>query len=507
MSAGGRTNKAIKNIVFNVINQIITLVLSFISRWVFIKGFGIGYLGLNGLFSDILSLLSMADLGFNTAMVFSFYKPLADNDHKHISALIGFYKRIYFIIAFAISVIGIALIPFLPLIVKLEYEVPYLTLYYLLSLSSVVSSYLCIYKTSILTADQKGYKVTKITIITNFLKTIIQVVSIVLFKNYILYLAIGTVVTIFNNIIASRLAQKEYPYINDNNELPKNEKKQILHNISSVFLYKISSVLLNATDNIIISIIIGTVFVGLYSNYFIIQTKITALFSLFFTSMIASIGNLIVTENKDKRFEIFKCEQSMSYIFSGIVCSCYVLLADDFVKLWIGSEFQLDFHTTCAIGLNLYLSCVLQPLWSYREATGLYRKTKWVMFICAIENIILSIFLGKTIGITGVIFASAISRISTYVWYEPKILFYEYFGIKPKKYYFSILSNTFLIILIILLLYFLLSWFKINNWFNLIIKSAIIGSITTIIMIIIYHKSEGFAILKERVILLLKQKL
>lgn len=506
MAKNGRTEKAIKNITFNISNQIVTLLLSLISRSVFIKGFGLGYLGINGLFADILSLLSMADLGFNTAMVFSFYKPLAENDQRKISALIGFYKKIYTVIALAISVIGVMIIPFLPKLIKLDYEVPHLTIYYLFSLSSVVASYLCVYKTSILTADQKGYKVTSITMITNLAKTIIQIISILLFRNYILYLAIGTVVTISNNIIASRLAQKEYPYIIEKNDISAEEKKDIFKNISSVFTYKVSSVLLNATDNLLISTIVGTTFVGMYSNYLVLQIKITTLFSLVFTSLTASIGNLIVTENKNKRVEIFQCEQSISFIFSGIVIPCYILLADDFIKVWLGENLMLGFTTTCVIGLNMYLGCVLQPLWSYREATGLYRKTKWIMMICAVENIVLSIVLGIKIGLIGIILASAISRITTYVWYEPMVLFKEYFGISTRKYYIKMLLNTLLIILMVAVLTVFLSRFEVNGWLQWIIKAFVTGLVGTIVMILIYHKSKGYIIFKNKILSFIKRK-
>ena len=494
----GRTEKAMKNIAFNVSNQIITLILALISRRVFIKGFGIEFLGINGLFSDILSLLSMADLGFNTAMVFSFYKPLAENDNNKIAALIGFYKKIYTIIALLIALIGVAMIPFLPKLVKLDYEVPHLSLYYVLSLSSVVASYLFVYKTSILTADQKGYKITRITIITNFAKTIIQIISILLFRNYILYLVIGIVIAISNNIIASHVSQKEYPFINQKNNITEEEKRSIFQNIGSVFVYKVSSVLINATDNLIISTIVGTVFVGLYSNYLVLQKSITTVFSLVFSSMIASIGNLIVTEKNKKRLEIFQCEHSICCMISGFVIPCYVLLADDFIKVWLGKDFQFSFLTTCAIGLNMYLSCVLQPLWSYREATGLYRRTKWIMLICAVENVILSILLGLKIGVTGIILASAISRISTYVLYEPNILFKEYFGQTPKNYYINLLLNFVLIIGVTAVLFWVFTWFEVSNWITWLIKAVIIGIISIIIMLLVYHKSNGYCILKEK---------
>lgn len=495
----GRTKRVIENISYNIINQIITIILSFVSRTVFIWGIGIGYLGINGLFSDILSLLSMADLGFNTAMTYSFYKPLVKKDYLKITQLTNFYKKVYNIIAIVITVLGICLVPFLPKLINLDYDIPNLTIYYLLSLLSVVVSYLCIYKTTILTADQRGFVITKITIITNTLKTVFQIISILIWKNYIIYLMIGTLVAIINNLYASHIASKEYPFIkNDSEPISKLEKENIINNLKSVFLYKVSSVLLNATDNILISILLGTVMVGYYSNYLLLQTKITTIISLVFTSMTASIGHLIVTEGKEKRYEIFQCQQSISFFICGIIIPCYVLLVDEFINLWLGNNYELGFIVSCAIGLNMYLGCVLQPLWSYREATGLYRRTKWIMVICAVINLLLSAILGKIFGIFGIIVASGIARVSTYVWYEPHILFREYFGVHEKVYYSQLFRNMFLIIFMVLIGKVISDYFWINSFFKWIQKAIVIGISAVVIAFFIYGRNKGIVIFKKK---------
>lgn len=501
----GRTEKAIKNISYNIVNQLITIVLSFVSRTVFIWGFGVQYLGINGLFGDILSLLSMADLGFNTAMTYSYYKPLADNDYNKISELTAFYKKVYNIIALAITLIGLSLIPFLPKLVNLDTPIENLNLYYVLSLSSVVVSYLCVYKTTVLSADQKGFVIAKVNMFTNILKTVIQIVSIVIWKNYIVFLLIGTVIAIGNNIYASYIATKYYPYINKQKKsISKEEKHNIINNLGSVFLYKVSSVLLNATDNIIISVVIGTAMVGYYSNYLLLQTKITSIISLIFTSMTASIGNLIALENEKKQYEIFHCEQSLSFIICGIVVPCYILLVNDFINIWLGDEFKLDLLIVLAIGFNMYLTCVLQPLWSYREATGLYKRTKWIMVICAILNIILSFTLGYLYGLFGIIFASALSRILTYVWFEPYLLFKEYFSKSALKYYIDLIINIILIILIITIGFKVCSFIKVTSFAMWFIKAIVIGLISTSVVLIMYYKSEGVQILKNRILSFLR---
>ena len=207
-----RIKNSARNMLSGFAYQFISLVLSFVSRTVFVHTLGTEYLGLNGIFSDVLNLLSMADLGFNTTMAYSFYKPLAEHDEEKLAGLIHFYKRVYNVIAGVVTVVGIAVIPFLKYIVNTEKEIPHLEVYYLFSLANVVISYLFVYKSTILTADQKNYKVVNISIWTSLLKTILQILALLLLQNYILYLAIGVAVQFFNNLMASREAQKQYPF-------------------------------------------------------------------------------------------------------------------------------------------------------------------------------------------------------------------------------------------------------------------------------------------------------
>ncbi len=499
MTMSGRTQKSVKNIFANILYQVLTILLTFILRSVFIYVLGVEYLGLNGLFADVLSLLSMADLGFNTAMVYSYYKPLADKDYKKMAALTFFYKKVYGIIAIAIAVIGIIIIPFLPYVVNTEKQVEHLTIYYLLSLSGVIVSYMCVYRTSILTADQNNYVLTRIRTITDIIKTILQVLILLLFKNYILYLAINVLCSFFNNIYASYIAKKRYPFIVEKELLSKNERKEIFNNIKSIFFYKVSSVLLNATDNIIISALLGTIIVGYYSNYLMLQTKIVAIFSVIFTSLTASIGNLVVTENEEKRYEVFCCEQSFSYILSGVIVPCFAGLANDFINVWIGKEYLLTKEVVFIISINLFLNCVLQPLWSYREATGMYVRTKWVMVICALINLLLSVLFGWYIGLAGVLLASAIARIVTYVWYEPRLLFEIYFKCSVMEYFKGLFINACIVCILCISMIMVSFQYMAGNWVELILKGIILFCVCGICILAVYRKTDGFKLLMRRI--------
>ncbi len=489
-----RSKRTAQNFGVGLLYQITNMILGFVSRTVFIRTLGNEYLGLNGIFSDVLTLLSMADLGFSTAMAYSFYKPLAEHDEDKVSALVAFYNKVYNIIALAVSVIGIALLPFLRFIVNTEQEIPDLEIYYLFSLSSVVISYLFVYKTTLLTADQKDYMVVNIRIISNLVKVILQIACLILWKNYILYLAIGTLVGLANNLLASKKAEKEYPYIkhvSTNKNVDRDLKNNIIGNMKSVFIYKVSTTVFSATDNIIISKVVSTAAVGLYSNYLMLSQKLLLIEQIVFSAMIASVGNVIAKEKAEKRYSVFQTLQSISFILCGIIVTTFCVISNDFICVWLGEEYVLSNMVVVAVTINTYFSCVLQPLWLYRDASGLYQKTKYVMLIATIENIVLSIVLGNILGIAGVIFASAISRLTTYCWYEPKLLFREYFDKSAKKYYFDMLVNMCLTLVVTFVGVKLGSNFVPVSWISLFLKAAVVGCISIAVYIFVYHKTEG----------------
>ena len=494
-----RTNNSLKNIIYSWISQILSIMLGFISRSIFLYCLSVDYLGIQGLFGDILNMLSLADLGFGTAMTFSMYKPLAEKDFDKLAGLTNFYKKIYRIIAISITCIGISVIPFLKYLVNLDSDMPNLVIYYVLFLANTVASYLVVYRTCIIRADQKSHILTKYQSIFNIIST--AVTSIVLFitRNYIFYLVSQVFFTYASNFYASYIAGKMYPYLNKKIKLPKEETKGIFGNIKSVFLYKISSVLINATDNTLISVLVGTAAVGYYSNYTMLVTKLTAFVNTLFYSLTASLGNLIVKEGEEQRFQIFKIMQSVSIVLSTFCVTCVLTLQQDFIYVWLGKEYNLENIVVYALVINFYFSIVLLPIWVFREATGLYRKTKFVMLITAGVNIVMSIILGKLIGLAGIIFATSIARLVTYFWYEPKLLFKTYFGKSCKIYFVNIIKSLIITLLICLFVTLISRFISVKGWMTLIEKGIVVAGITAVLEFSIYYKTEGIVLLRKRI--------
>lgn len=505
--AEGRLTKSVRNIIYRLASQVISIALKFIGRTVFIYVLGVEYLGINGLFTEILSVLALADLGFGTAMVFSMYKPLAEHDKVKLAQLVALYKNIYTVIAVSIAVIGVALVPFLKYLVNLDHDIPYLTVYYLLYLSNTIASYLVVYKTCILNADQKSYIVSKNSTIFSFFSLVATSITLLVSKNFIAYLVVQVIFTYLCNFYLSYIAGKEYPYINDKvAKLPKQESKEIFSNVKSVFIYKVANTLVGSTDNTLISMLVGTAAVGYYSNYSMVITNIGMFINIIFSSVTASIGNLVVGANEQKNYEVYRRMQFVSHILSTVAITGVFLMIDDFVYVWLGEAFLLDQLVVLAISVNLYFSVILMPIWSYREATGMYRQTKYVMVITAVVNLVVSVILGRMIGLTGILFATSIARISTYFWYEPKLLFSQFFHKKVLLYYQGILKNVLITCIVVGVCWFCIGRMEVANWFGFIIKTGLVGTCSLLLTVLLYSKDPYFSTLKDMVYKVLKKR-
>ncbi len=498
--ASSRTEKSTRTAIASFLNSTLEKVLSFVSKTVFIHVFGREMLGLNGLFTNVISLLCLADLGFGTAMAYSYYKPIAENDTKKIAALNKFYSKVYLIIAAVVSVAGVAFVPFLDSFVNLDHEIEHMYLYYAIAVFKTVCSYLFAYKQTLITAHQHGYVISRYMSVSSTISTIIQIAITYVTRNYIAYLMVDVVFTIINNLIISHQANKLYPYIKEKSEpLPKADRRGIFSNMGSIFLYKFSSVLINGTDNLLISKMVSTVAVGDYSNYLMPINMLTKYASIVFYSFTASLGNMMVSDSKEKQYRIFKIIQTMSAWFGIVISACTFALVDDFIILWLGKDFLVDKYTVCAICINFLLTCLLYPIWIYREAAGIYLKTKYIMTVTAVLNIGLSILMGKWIGMAGIIFASAVSKLLTYVWYEPIILFRDHFKKSVWGYFVSFIATLVISCGAAFGVKLLADMIPLSGILGFIVKGIVCFAATNILYFLLYFRNPYFKELLLRV--------
>lgn len=501
MKEKSRIYSSIKNIFLGVGNQILVLLLTFITRMFFVRTLGAEYLGINGLFSNIITILSVAELGMGSAIIYSMYKPLANNDERKISALMNFYKKIYNVVALAISIIGIGLIPFLKYLINTSNEIENLNLYYMLFLANTVVSYLLASRAVILNADQKLY-ITKIyTLVISIFQCLLQIFVLVFTKNFVLYLIVQILCTFLVNICGVIATKKMYPYLNNKIKLEKQDKKEIFDNMKSMFFYKIGGVILNNTSNILISVMIGTIWVGYYSNYMMVTSSLETFTYIIFTALTASVGNLIVSTNKAKQYEIFKIINMICNVMFGFCSVMLIVLFNDFISIAFGEQYVLEKGMVLVIVAYFYVKGILNPIWVYRETTGMFKYTKYVALITAIINVILSIIFGKLWGLFGILLAPLLARVSINIWYEPYVLNKVYFKGKSKEYFKFNFYNLIITIIITIVCECIFTIFiKKISILSLFIKGFITWIITIGIYYMIYRKTYEFKYIKTNII-------
>ena len=487
-----RVKNTVRNSVVGIFSYLLTSALTFVSRTVFIQYLGEQYLGISGLYSNILAVLALSDLGVNTVMVYSLYRPIAEHDMQRISALIHYFKKLYGLVAIVIATLGILCIPLLPYIVNeslLTQEE--LIRYYLLVLANSVCSYLAISKSTLIRADQNMNIIQGVQAATSFLMHIAQIIILVTTRNYTIYLVMPIVGTMTNNVLLTLIANKKYPYLKekiDDKTVAKEIKVKLFSNLKATFLYKLGATIINSTDNILISIMAGTVVVGYYNNYYTIVTMVNAIINIGINSVLASIGNYYTTKEAQDRFGLFKLLLFGFYALAGFCAASYLAVFDDFIAWWIGDRFVLDTVFLLALVANCTVACISNPLWMSRESSGVFESVRYVMISAALINIALSILLGKIMGLAGIILATALARLVTLFWYEPRILCKKVFQVQTSEYWGYILRLP-ASMLPSVLCGLLVHQYKTTNLFVMILKVVLCGIVSATSYFGLFYKS------------------
>lgn len=495
-----RAVNSLLNMMAGALGQVITIVLGFASRTVFIYTLGKNYLGVSGLFQNVLQVLSISNLGLESAIVFSLYKPLAEGDNGQVAAIMTLYKRAYRVIGAFITVAGLALIPALPLFTKGYNETINITVVYLLYLFQTVSSYVFLaYRRTVYVADQRNYRPSLIRYALNLVMFIAQIVSLLLWHDYYAYLIIGVAMTVLTNVIIGIVAGREYPYIRGKTKekISPPVLANIKKNVVGTALYRIAGVATNSTDNLLISLFIGVDLVGIYSNYRMILNYLQLFLATIFESVTASIGNLFVTGTKEHNEFVFKCLNQLNvwlYGYSGIALFC--LINPFIVTVWLHDEsYVLPFVTVFLIFAYLELVGLQLAVHAYRSACGLFWKGKFRPLATVLVNLIVSIVLGKYMGLNGILLGTIISHLATLFWYDPILLYREIFQKSPIGYFVRYLSSFSLVTLIGLGLYYICSLLPLNFGF-FVVRFLLVLIVPPSIFFLIYGRTEEFAYLK-----------
>lgn len=444
-----RTDNAIKNAKYIVIINIILNFLKFFSRIVFVKILPIDYLGINGLLTNVVAVLSISELGIGTAVAYSLYKPLAVRDLRKIRALLDLLKKAYRYIGITILVLGLAIIPFLDIWVK-NNTISDLKYFYIFFLLTDVTGYFFSYKWVLLFADQKQYIYNRYYCIFQTVLISLQMLFLVVTRSYWSFAILMFLVRTIQNYWIYRKTNELYPFILETecSKIDAEDKIRIIKNTKALIINKFANVVNNASINIIASKFIGLAVVGLYSNYYLILSAIDGFTGQLFKSISGSIGNLLAVGEQENKIKVFNIIFFIIGWQASIIFTCFSVGVNDFIYLWVGKQLIMSENTVQLIVILFYIIHMQNGVSLFKETAGLYWEERYRPIVEAILNIILSIYWAKYYGIAGIIMGNIISKLCTSFWVEPYILFKNSIDIKIKEYfieycsYFSVTVGT-----------------------------------------------------------------
>lgn len=413
--------------------KLITLVGRFAVRTVFIYTLDKVYLGVHGLFSDILSLLSLANLGFGAAIAYSLYKPLAEKDYTKVSSLIALYRKVYFYVGLFILLAGLAVVPFMDVIIKNKPDIDHLTFYYLLFLGDTILSYwFFAYRTALFRADQRAHVITYYQGFFFFIKSALQIFILVVYKNFTVYLISSMACTILQNICLAVKAGKDYPVFNHKKapKLPREEVKHIFSNTSATMLQKVSYKILNGTDSLLISSFVGLEWVGLLALYIELESNVAGVLTQVSGAMHASLGHYFATEDNEKGYHLFLRMEFLNFLLFGFSAICLATLSTPFIILWAGEDFTLTEFVVASLIFRFFVEGYMNMMSVFRSSLGLFTQGRFLPLVAAGVNIALSIGLSYPWGVAGIVLATPLTRILVNVWFMPWVILRKGFN-KP----------------------------------------------------------------------------
>lgn len=424
-----RTKNSIRNATYGMAYKIISIIMPFIVRTVFIKTLGVEFLGLNSLFTSILTVLSLTELGFSSAIVFCMYKPIAEDDAEAINALLLFYKRVYAYIGIIISVIGCALIPFLPHLINDSYpdSINLVIVYLAYLFNTVISYFMFAYLGSLITAFQREDVISKINIVITTAMYLVQIVVLLTVNNYYAYILVMPVFAIINNIRTAVIAKKMFPQYKPSGKLNADIKKQIKEKINGLVIFKLCYVSRNAFDSIFISMFLGLVDTAMYNNYYYIMNAVVGVTNVLTSSVLAGAGNSVASDTPEKNYHDMN---RMNFLYMWIAAwfsACLLALYQPFMQIWVGKDLMYPIGVVILICVYFYILKMGDVRYIYEQAKGLWWEYRYRSIAEAIGNIILNLVLGKLFGIYGIIIATVLTLFFINYFYGSLIIFKHYF--------------------------------------------------------------------------------
>ena len=503
MAEDNYTRKSAKNAFVSLLAQAFTLLLNFVSRSVFIRYLSTEYLGVNGLFSNVLTLLSFAELGIGGALVYAMYRPMKEKNEEKLSQLLSFYRKAYYGIALAVICVGFVLSFFVEYLVAEQPDIKesMQAVFWMFLLNNALS-YMLAYKQSLLMVDQKEYVVSIVRQAVSIIQICAQILLLYFTHEYFAYLFCQLAGTILINIVLLLYVNKHYSWVTKKHlktSLDKEEKRRIFVDIKALSISKIAGVVSNGTDNIIIARIDGLLSVGMISNYTMIINLLKNLIWNTLSGITGSVGNFNVDSSSEHKRSVFKELFLVSFWIYGFVCVCLVVLLTPFITLWLGEDFIVDLKTVIALVAILYVSGINFPYYTFRVTCGLFDSVKY-------NYVILSIILGIHYGLVGVYAATSISRLMTVELNEGRVVFEQILGLKYIDYIKQYFGALLLVSLASTIAMVLTNLVVLSGWIGLILKGIVCAIFVNIFFWAIFCNTPEYKNMKKRILLLLSGK-
>ncbi len=490
-----RTKNATRNIMFNGMSQMMNMLVPFIMRSIILNFLGMEYLGLGGLFRSILSILNLAELGVGSTMVFSMYKPIAEDDKDTICALMKLYRKFYRIIGLVILTIGLILTPFLPNLISGEVtaDVNLYVLYFMNLGSTVLSYWLFAYKNCLLSAHQRGDIASKVTMLVHLAEYLLKILVLILFRNYYVYLVIQILSQVTSNIFVALRVDKLYPDYSPGGELSKEKVRGIATRVRDLFTSNFSYVISNSADTLVVSSFLGLTVLAIYQNYYFIISSLKTMIEVIVGACIAGIGNSLVTESAEKNYKDFK---KMTILFGWLMSvagSMLLCMYQPFMHIWMGEENMLEMGYVICFVIYFYSIGMNKLTSMFKDAAGIWKIDKWRPLTAALVNLALNLATVNWIGLYGVLLSTVISIVFIQIPWIFHNLFKAVFPHEHLWEYVRMFSGIVVIEFICCVMsWFTCSFIHLGVWPTLIINAGISFVIPNIIFFAIFGGNEMF---------------
>lgn len=490
-----RIKNAERNIIFGAILKIYQIAVPFLMRTAMIYFMGVEYLGLNSLFSSILQVLNLAELGVGSAMVYSMYKPIAEDDDTTICALMRLYKMYYRIIGLVIAIVGLLLTPFIPKLIsgELPSELNIYILYLLNLAVTVLSYWLFAYKNSLLQAHQRVDVSSKVTLATNTVQYGLQFIVLITIKNYYIYVLVALTTQALTNILTAIVTTKMYPNYHPIGRLSKSQVQDINHRIRDLFTSKLGNVIVNSADTVVISAFLGLTTLAVYQNYYYILTSIIGFVGIIFQSCTAGIGNSVIVESEEKNFSDLKKFTFMISWIAGFCAVCLLCLYQPFMEIWVGEDLMLAFSAVVCFCIYYFVYEINQLLNTYKDAAGIWHEDRFRPLVTALTNLAMNLIMVQFWGIYGVILSTVLSMLFVGMPWLLHNLFTVLFSWEQLGPYLkNLLFYVLMVVLSCGITYGICSQIPLQSWPLLIVRGLICCIVPNVVFLIAYSQLEEF---------------